>query len=404
MTLLSYLIWNGPIEIFGFGWFSLRWYGLLFASAFIVTQQIMYYIYRKEGKPEQDVDTLTIYMVILTILGARLGHIIFYQPEIFWEDPWGVLLPFQFSPEFKFTGLSGLASHGAAFGILAGLWLYVNYAITFSKQVPGKDKHAKPTTKHGFFFTKRRKPGQSYVQVLDRIVIMVALAGAFIRLGNFFNAEIIGKPTDGPMGVVFMSKVTDMLERTTNSPVDFVKVKKNEDEPENPGGRRGIHVYVFFNEGTTEVDARRFMTNQVKQVLSAATEYVAEPWNSDLNYQLVEEQPGVWVGRVATIGIARHPAQLYESISCVILFSFLMWLWSRRKADTKPGIIFGWFMIILWSLRFAYEFLKENQVEFEGALPINMGQILSIPLVIAGILILIWANRNQPEQSNSAKI
>jgi phosphatidylglycerol---prolipoprotein diacylglyceryl transferase len=113
----SYLIWNGSQEIFSIGWLSLRWYGLLFALGFIISMQILYYMFKKEGKPESDVDTLTIYMVIATILGARLGHVLFYQPELFWEEPLTVLLPFEFSP-FRFTGLQGLASHGGAIGIL----------------------------------------------------------------------------------------------------------------------------------------------------------------------------------------------------------------------------------------------------------------------------------------------
>src|SRR5690349_18454673 len=87
MTYLNYLIWNGSPEIFKIGTFALRWYGLFFALGFLISQQLLYYIYRKEGKPERDVDTLTIYMVIATIIGARLGHIIFYQPEIILEDP-----------------------------------------------------------------------------------------------------------------------------------------------------------------------------------------------------------------------------------------------------------------------------------------------------------------------------
>src|ERR1044071_2494036 len=105
MAMLNFIIWNGSPEIFSIGTFALRWYGLLFALGFLISQQILYYMYRKEGKPEKDVDTLTIYMVVATILGARLGHIIFYQPEIFTENPLGVLLPFEFEPKFKFTGL-----------------------------------------------------------------------------------------------------------------------------------------------------------------------------------------------------------------------------------------------------------------------------------------------------------
>src|SRR5690606_19387467 len=140
MGILSYFIWNGSPEIIGGGSFALRWYGLLFALGLLISQQILYYIYKKEGKPQKDVDTLTIYMVIATILGARLGHVIFYQPELITENPLGIFLPFEFSP-FRFTGLQGLASHGGAFGILFALWLY----------------------------SRKKKPGQSYFQVVDRI-------------------------------------------------------------------------------------------------------------------------------------------------------------------------------------------------------------------------------------------
>ncbi len=173
--MISYIIWDGSPEILSIGSFALRWYGLLFALGFLISQQVLYYIFRKEGKPEKDVDTLTIYMVVATILGARLGHVIFYQPELFVTDPLSILLPFEFSP-FKFTGLQGLASHGGAFGILFALWLY----------------------------SRKKKPGQSYIQVLDRIVIVVALTGALIRSGKFFNSEIIGLPSNKPFSVVFI--------------------------------------------------------------------------------------------------------------------------------------------------------------------------------------------------------
>ena len=178
---LSFIIWNGSPELLSMGTVTLRWYGLLFALGFLISQQLLIHIYRKEGKDEKEVDTLTIVMVIATILGARLGHVIFYQPEMLWENPLGVLLPFEFKP-FRFTGLQGLASHGGAFAILLGLWWYA------------------------------RKKKQSYLQVLDRIVILVAITGACIRLGNFFNSEIIGKPTNMPWGVVFASRLTNTLE------------------------------------------------------------------------------------------------------------------------------------------------------------------------------------------------
>lgn len=396
--MFSYLIWNGSSEIFSIGWLSLRWYGLLFALGFIISMQILYYMFKKEGKPESDVDTLTIYMVIGTILGARLGHVIFYQPELFWEDPLSILLPFEFNP-FRFTGLSGLASHGAAIAILFALWLYSNYAITFSKPDPsatGKG-NTKPKEKRGFFMRKRVKPGQSYIQTLDRIVILVTLTGAMIRLGNFFNAEIIGIPTNGPFGVVMTGKVTELFTRSEASPVEFVTVVKNKDLPEGQLGRMPIQFRLFFERGVREEEAKAYLESDVKRFLTyqGSRDYIDEPFNTATDYTLVQDEPGLFSASVNTFGIARHPAQLYESISCLLFFMFLFWLWSRRKAETQPGLIFGWFMVILWSLRFMYEFIKEDQVGFESRMPINMGQVLSIPLFIVGVIILIIVYRKK---------
>ena len=366
--MISYIIWNGSPEILSIGSFSLRWYGLLFALGFLVSQQVMYYIFRKEGRPEKHVDTLTIYMVVATILGARLGHVIFYQPELFVTDPLSILLPFEFYP-FKFTGLQGLASHGAAFGILFALWL----------------------------FSRKKDHEMSYLQILDRIVIVVALTGALIRFGNFFNSEIIGKPSDNnPLSVVFINRVTEGLldYRVKSNPAESIKVEKNEELPAGAHGRVPLNIYVFFKQGTSTETATQFLNGDMKYYLSYYTEFVDEPGIEPLNYQLITETSGNLAARVSTFGIARHPAQVYEAISCVILFIVLFLMWYKDKEKLPVGRIFGVFMIVLWSLRFAYELLKENQVSFEDQLPINMGQILSIPLIIAGVVILIWSYRN----------
>jgi phosphatidylglycerol---prolipoprotein diacylglyceryl transferase len=435
--ILDYLIWNGSPEIFTYGWLSLRWYGLLFALGFLLSQQILYYMHKRDKIPQGDVDTLTIYMVIATILGARLGHIIFYQPEIFTEDPLGVLLPFQFSPEFKFTGLQGLASHGAAFGILFALWIYTNYYFTFSgktaqevkaeqeEQKENITKHGKASTKptagqvtatiafgapirdnvadvdsnahirhkikKGFNFIKRVKPGQSYIQTLDRIVILVTLTGALIRLGNFFNSEIIGKPTDAISGVVFINEASEMFTKGANSPVDFVKVKSNPDAQDGPNGRKPMLMYLFFKTGVDQVTADNYIEGNGPTILANNPEFIDYRFGNPIPYNVVQESNGIWVGRLEVVGIARHPSQLYESISCFVFFLFLFWLWARGKVQTQPGLIFGIFMIVLWTLRFIYEFNKENQVDFENTLPINMGQILSIPLIIVGIVIIVKA-------------
>lgn len=369
MAILNYIIWNGSPEIFSYGSFSLRWYGLFFALGFLISQQFMYYFYKQEGKPEKDVDTLTIYMVIATIIGARLGHVIFYQPEIITENPLSIFLPFEFSP-FRFTGLQGLASHGAAFGILFALWLY----------------------------SRKKKPGQTFLQVVDRIVIVVALTGALIRLGNYFNSEIIGLPTSKPWGVVFVNRFTDMV---TDPRVDreriieSVVIKRNDSIPVTNSSNVPINIYLFFNKGVSAEKARNFTDITARNLLSnSLTEYFASDQLSETANGLLLDD-GKLGSRITTYGIARHPAQLYESISCVILFLFLFWIWAREKENLPAGRLLGIFLIWCFGLRFFFEFLKENQEPFEEGMLLNMGQILSIPLVIAGIIIVALSYRKQ---------
>lgn len=372
MALFSYIIWNGSPEIFTAGSFELRWYGLFFALGFLISQQILYYIYRKEGKPESDVDTLTIYMVVATIIGARLGHVIFYQPELIWEEPLSIFLPFEFSP-FKFTGLQGLASHGGAFGILFAIWLYA----------------------------RKKKPGQNYFQVVDRIVILVALTGALIRLGNFFNSEIIGLPTDSPVGVVFANPLTESLENPRFDPqqmVETVAYRKNDSLPEPGNGRVPVSVYVFFKKGVPEQEARSFIEFTVNDLVSNRLYEFFDEGGAPLQYEMTTQENGALAARINTLAIARHPAQLYESISCVFLFILLFMIWRHHKERLPTGRLFGIFLIVCFGLRFLYEFLKENQVSFEDKLPLNMGQILSIPLVVAGIFVLAYSYRNKNDQ------
>ena len=377
MSILNFIIWNGSPEIFSYGSFSLRWYGLFFALGFLISQQFMYYFYKQEGKPEKDVDTLTIYMVIATIIGARLGHVIFYQPEIITENPLSIFLPFEFSP-FRFTGLQGLASHGATIGILTALWIY----------------------------SRKKKPGQTFLQVVDRIVIVVALTGALIRLGNYFNSEIIGLPTTKPWGVVFANRFTEAL---TDARVDregiveSVIIKRNDSIPAPSASRVPLNIYLFFKKGVagdkprdfTDFTARNLLVNSYSEYFDAAGD------NTKTRGQVLTD--GDVAARISTFGIARHPAQLYESISCVFLFLFLFWLWSQQKQNLPAGRLLGIFLIWCFGLRFLFEFLKEVQEPFEKGMILNMGQILSIPCVIAGIVILALSYRKKNTDINELK-
>lgn len=359
MTTLGFIIWNGNPEILTLpipltdNEITLRWYGLLFALGFLISQQILYFIYRKEGKPERDVDTLTLYMVIATIVGARLGHVLFYEPDLYLRDPVKILKVWE----------GGLASHGAAAAILFGLWLYA----------------------------RKKKPGQGYLQVVDRIVILVALTGALIRLGNFFNSEIIGKPTKSNYGVVFVRGITEALEKSGRvKDVYYIKT----DSAMNPNGYPPVKMLVDF---LPEVGSDRSEMNMAINRLSA---YQNPRDHIDTSAPFipifVPNPNNTFSAIVLMYVIPRHPAQLYESFSCLLLFLLLFWMWKKEKEKTPPGRLLGTFLIVCFGLRFAFEFIKEPQVQFETNMMLNMGQLLSIPLVLAGIAILVLSFRNKP--------
>ena len=442
-TMLSYFIWNGSPEIFSIGFFSLRWYGLLFALGFLISQQLLYYIHKVEGKPEKDVETLTIIMIAATIIGARLGHVIFYQPEMLWKDPWGVFKPFGFS-SIRFTEFSALALIGSSLPVLLFVWIYLQYKKSKHADIVGyvlvglvlffvamKFLFNKPIgdffpielvnfrftgfeglASHGgaiailfalWLYSRKNKPGQSYLQVLDRIVILVFLTGALIRLGNYFNSEIIGKPTDSPLGVLMVNPVThQLMMKTANgpAPVSSIEYKKDTEKGVTANGKVGLNMYLFFNKGVSPDRVVSFLEAEVKSALLDQNEFIDEPIGS-LNYKISQEPDGSFAAKVITTGIVRHPSQLYESISCFMLFLFFWWYWSRLKNALPEGRIFGWFMVILWSLRFVYEFLKKNQVSFEDAMDLNMGQLLSIPLVLVGVWVLVRSYRKPTANATS---
>jgi prolipoprotein diacylglyceryl transferase len=173
MLFLS-INWNSDGTLFDLDFYQLRYYSLMFVVAFSLGWYLMKKIYDNEGIPIEKLDTIFIYAVVSTLIGARLGHFIFYEPQVFLSDPLSVFLPFEFSPKFRFTGFSGLASHGAAIGVIIAMYLYSKKVI--------------------------KKP---LLWVLDRVVIPVASGAIFVRIGNFMNSEIIGNPTNSDYGVVF---------------------------------------------------------------------------------------------------------------------------------------------------------------------------------------------------------
>lgn len=264
------------------------WYGLLFAIAFVGSFYLMSKIFKTENRSQQNLDVLTLYVVLGTVLGARLGHCLFYGP---WFGENGYLShPLNLLKIWE----GGLASHGGAIGIITALWLY------------------------------SRKTKENIWWVMDRIVVAVAFSGMCIRIGNLMNSEIIGKPTTLPWGFRF---IQDGIESSFGS----------------------VRYFSTF------------------------------PYEEQVKF--IESIP------------ARHPSQLYESVFCLILLIVFYKLWQNKKYSWPAGFTFGLFTTILFTFRFCIEFIKEVQVDFENKLPMDMGQLLSLPFVIGGITIMVLAKR-----------
>jgi phosphatidylglycerol---prolipoprotein diacylglyceryl transferase len=353
--ILNYIVWSPNPAVFS-GFERLRWYSLLFALGFIISQQIMFYIYRKEGEDEKLVDKLTIYMVLSTIIGARLGHVLFYEPEKYLSNPIDILKVWE----------GGLASHGAAIAILFALYLYA-----------------------------KKVPSQSYLWVVDRIVIVVAMTGALIRVGNLMNSEIGGKQTESDSGFVFARDAEEILE-TLRIPCLSVDAYKPKDRTAELTGNGIVPVNFDIKVekgGYSEADLKTAIETDVKYVLTrfrSSQKYLAENPETPLKYDLID-QVDHYLVRVYTFGVARYPTQIYEAVSYLIIFLVLFWIWQKYKSRIPDGLFLGLFLISVFGMRFIWEFLKENQVEFEEDLTLNMGQVLSIPLVVIGIILVILA-------------
>ncbi len=326
---------------------------MLFALGFIISQQFMVYFFRKEGQDESLVDKLTIYMVLATIIGARLGHVLFYEPDKYLSDPIEILKVWE----------GGLASHGAAVAILFALWLY-----------------------------SKRTPGQSYLWVVDRIVIVTAMTGALIRFGNLMNSEIGGKDTGTDSGFVYARDTEEILE-TLKVPFESIDAYKPADRAGELQGNGIVPVNfeLKISKGNfSKEDLSSILERDIKYALTqfkSSKEYLAEPVESPLNFEIAE-QPDGYLVTVKTFGRAKYPTQIYESVSYFLIFLILLGLWSKYKSRLPDGLLLGLFLILVFGMRFVWEFLKENQVDFEQSMQFNMGQILSVPLVLIGIVLV----------------
>jgi prolipoprotein diacylglyceryl transferase len=264
--------WNiDPVIYWITDTFPLRYYGLFFVTGILLAFYLAKRIYIKENIPVKNLEKLAIYIVVGIVLGARLGHCLFYEPSYYFQNPLEILLPIKkIGGSYQFIGFQGLASHGGGIGTLIAIGIYC------------------------------KKYKTNFLWVIDRIAMVTPIVAVFIRLGNFMNSEIYGKPTNGNWGVIFQ--------------------------------------------------------------------------RDDL--------------------IPRHPTQLYEAFAYLLIFGVLMFIYKKTRKEKANGLIFGVLLVLVFSARFIIEFFKENQVDFESQMLLNMGQILSIPFIIIG-LILIFTRKKR---------
>ena len=302
------MIWNPP-EGIHLGFITLRIYSLMFVLAFGLGWYLMKKIFIKENESLDKLDTLFIWTVLATLIGARLGHVFFYQWEYFRNHPLEILLPFRFEPHIEFTGFQGLASHGAAVAIIISMYYYSSRII--------------------------KRP---LLWVLDRVVIPVSCGAIFVRIGNFFNSEIVGKVTQSDFGVRFV--------RDQFSAADAENITK---------------------------------TDNVNKAYEAIV--------SNPNYaEYLQQVP------------LKHPAQLYEAFFYIFVFVILWLMYWKTNYKEKHGLIFGFFLVLLWTVRFFVENVKESQGGIEESLGLfTTGQWLSIPFIFVGVVFVFLAEKPLPK-------
>lgn len=386
IMVLNYIIWDAHPILLRLGLLEIRWYGLLFASGFLMSYYLWYQFLQKEHKPIEDLEELTIHIMMGTMIGARLGHVLFYDWAYFAKHPLEIFLPFTFTPTIRFTGYAGLASHGAAIGILIAMYLYSNYVIRMNGPWPK------------LVIKKQRRVGQSMLWVADRMMIVVALTGCLIRIGNFMNSEIFGKPTHCSYGVIFARNSIERCKQLSSA-VDAVHIIKHPTSTApNEQAHQPVQLLIHFKHGQfEETRVRYFLEKNIHLLLTTSpysTKHLYTPPDTPLQYVLKKDRKGAYLAAVTAFGIPRHPAQLYEAFSCLLIGLLLLRQWQLKKSALRPGTLFGFSLIGIFGLRMVYECWKESKVAHTTILgSLKTPQLLSLPLLIAGVVVLLHCMR-----------
>lgn len=353
MPMLFTILWDFPnhLPIAGF---ELRFYSLMFVISFVLGQYGMQYIFKRENVNPKLMDSLVYWMVGATIVGARLGHVLFYDWS-YYKDHIG---------EIFMVWRGGLASHGAAIAIVAAM-----------------------------YYWSKRYAKKSPLWTLDRIVIVVALAGGFIRMGNWFNSEIYGAPANSTFQTVFVEAGRSTLERGYAGNLASATFENTGRTVEQDGISYPVlsTTLTYFNLNAAQT--REYTEVYLNGILTAQR---ADNQNllplDGAEIQVYEDSEGAHA-TVELLGVPRYPTQLFEAVAYWLIFALLAWLYLARGAGQKEGALFGAFLVAVFGFRFFIEYYKEIQVSFETSMSLNMGQWLSIPLVLIGIFFIVRSQK-----------
>jgi len=276
--ILDYIIWNADPVLFRIGNVVIRWYSVLLVLSFYISYLYVDHIFERENVSKTTMHSFGIFIIAGLLLGGRLVHCLFYEPEYYLKFPLDIIKPWrgELGNGARFVGYRGMSGHGSVIGIVLGI--VINAVRTKT----------------------------SVIWMVDRIAIFGPLIGFFVRIGNLFNSEILGTSSSLPWAFVFK-----------------------------------------------RVD-----------------------------------------------GIPRHPVQIYEAIAYLIIFIVSWEYYRRRGSSSKPGAILGLVLVLVYSSRFILEFFKEDQSRIESTMNLNMGQVLSIPFIIIGLILLFRPIRARPERDN----
>jgi phosphatidylglycerol:prolipoprotein diacylglycerol transferase len=335
------------------GIIGLRYYSLLFALGFILGYFLMKKIFQKEGISLEWLDSLLVYAVVGTVIGARLGHVFFYSWDYYKDNIAEIFMVWE----------GGLASHGAAVALIISMYV-------FSKKVSKK----------------------SMFWILDKFVITVALAGCFIRLGNMANSEIYGKVANSAIETVYLNPPKSRILAWYEKAIADVSFKKTANRLETDSISYPIYeMTLVAADGITTDQLKSLVGHSMTEGmnrLSADDINIIFPKDLQIRADELAKQPTI---TLSVLGVPRYPTQIIEALAYLLIFVILYLIYQVPRLQQAQGFTFGAFLILIFGFRFMVEYMKAIQVSFESNMALNMGQWLSIPLVAGGLVMCVWA-------------